>query len=1089
MKPPLFSTLAHRRALPGRVSCIEALESRVAPATLSFAQNYASGVNTGVPVGQDAAGNVFVAGTFDGSIDLDPTSGVTLLQTAEANTNGAAGSDMYIAKYSPAGALLWAKSWGGIPSGGLGTPSVQEIPRDLLVDPAGDVYVLAEFDTASAGIGGTGPINSKGGIDTVVLKLSGANGAPVGSFGIQGMLQFGGSGDDFAGRLGLDAIDGLYITGSYDSPNARLNTTGPFFAPTGDEVYVLKVSATDGSTFTPFGQNGLLHFGSAGPDRAGRPLVTETEIFIEAYEGNQGYVTKVASNSGVPFTFFGTNGRLDIADLGGVALDKSGRLLATGGDAILGGFLQRYLPSTGAPDTSFDVDGNLDLGGTQQFGQSIVVDAFDNIYVAGQTKLNPGTVSKYFLDRVLDTGAFDPNFGTGGRLNFATTGGDTHREISLSIDSAGYLAIRGFFTGKTDLDPTAGTKSATSAVPSLNAGHLSLDTFTLRLDPTGVDAANPFIYTDPSGDVVSIKVAGAGSLRVTPGTTPGVDIERIETVGTTSMTNLKIGLIRGSTGTLTIASIVTPGANQDLGTVTLGKGVILGDGVAGGDPALKITGKATRIVLTDVQAYSTLDFGEGLAYLDTYTNQPNLSIVKILGEGVTIDVTGDGTSAGVGGGGLGRVVVGNWIGAGTIKTTQSVKSFWLKNGNCDVVFELDKDGVGALTKANIGYMLVPNGSWGSSGSEIEGNCGTFNCGSFLAGATLSAGSITSMLVRSGPYAGTLTLNDPSAAGMRTFRVNSDFTGYVDSMSSIRNIQVVGDFKGSLLAPSIGLINAFSFDGTTTGNLFGDPLRHEIIATAGSLGALKTTGGGIKNYEVVVFTTFGGFKVSTGTGTNVSTVGLDNVKVLAAAINSISVSLKPKIGAGVISLVGINNSVFESESTIGPITSTHAISGSTFAASTTMGNITVGSTLFPTQGVSTSKFLAGTYLGGDGLIDGDEVFVRSGKIGNITVKGTFLTTTIAAGIDPVDGIYGNANDVAAPGGTLPASQKAIGKLVLGTGSGVLTGLVGLTHSFVVEGNKLAGLSIGGTTISIGGALPAYLRIGGAEAATDVLLRVI
>jgi hypothetical protein len=587
---------------------------------------------------------------------------------------------------------------------------------------------------------------------------------------------------------------------------------------------------------------------------------------------------------------------------------------------------------------------------------------------------------------------------------------------------------------------------------------------------------------------VRISVAGTGSLRITAGTTPGVDIEKIETLNTDATTKLKIGLSKTSLGTTTIASIVTPGTNQDLGSLTLGKNIILGDGIAGGDPALKITGKAGKVALTDVNAYSVIDFGEGLPYLDTYTNQPNVNIRNILGDGVVIDVTGDGTAGGVGGGGLGKLTVVNWAGDGLVKTTQSIKGFKLKTGDCYVVFEVDKFEVGVLTKADIGSMSIPNGAWGSSGSEIEGNCGSFNCAAFLAGATLSAGSINTLTVKSGPYAGTVTMKDPSAAGMGTFKVNSDFLGYVDSASSIRNIKVAGDFMGSLLASSIGAITAFTFDGTTTGDLYEDPLRHQIIATAGSLGAIKTTGGGMKNFEVAVFTKFGGFKIGVGTGVNVDTVGLDNVRVLAAEIGNVAVSLKAHPSAGALTLIGMRDTIIESETSIGTVNTTHAVEDTLIAAATQMGNITVGSTVFTTQGVTDSLFLAGVNLGGDGAIDGDETFIRAGKIGNIIIKGALLTSTIASGVNPVDGIWGNGNDIAGTGAGLPATQKAIGNIQLGAGSGTATTSPGLTHNYAIEGQKIASLKINAVTVPLTG-LPKYLKIGGAESVDDIVVRLV
>jgi hypothetical protein len=1071
-------------------SCVEPLEARVAPATFSFGQNLASGYNTSVPVAHDALGNIFMAGVFDGQIDIDPSAATLMLQTQESNVSGPLGSDIYVAKFSADGTLLWAQSWGGVP--GSGGMARQEAVRDILVDPMGNLFVLAEFDTVAAGIGGVGTVATtmEGTNDVALLKFNGGNGNLVTSFGNAGLVKFGGSGEDRAGRLGFEGSTGsLFVTGGFNSPDAQINGGGAMVAAVGnDETFVLKISALDGAPNGQFGGGGLIKFGSPSSDMGGRPMAFAGQLFLEAYEGKAGHVRKLDAMFGNPVAGFGSGGRIDIVNLGGVALDNAGRILATGGIAAVGGYLKRFDPSSGNIDPTFETDGTVDFGTTSQFGQSIVVDSNDNIYVAGTRKADEASIGQYFVARVTNAGAFDPSFGTNGRFFFGVSGLDMHREIRASVDNDGFLVMRGFFSGTTDLDPTNGTFSATAATPGPNVFHQNLDVFAIRIDPSGVDASNPFSLTDSSGDVVRISVAGTGSLRITPGTTPGVDIEKIETLNTDATTKLKIGLSKASLGTTTIASIVTPGANQDLGFLTLGKNVILGDGVPGGDPALKITGKAGKVALTDVNAHSTIDFGEGLAYLDTYTNQPNVTIRNILGDGVTIDVTGDGTAGGVGGGGLGKITVNNWMGAGLIKTTQSIKGFKQKFGDCYVVFEVDKFELGVLTKADIGSMSIPNGAWGSSGSEIEGNCGSFNCAAFLAGATLSAGSINTLTVKSGPYAGTVTMKDPSAAGMGTFKVNSDFVGYVDSASSIKNIKVAGDFMGSLLAKSIGSITAFTFDGTTTGDLFNDPLRHQIIATAGSLGAIKTTGGGMKNFEVAVFTKFGGFKISTGTGATVSTTGLDNVTVLAAEIGNISVAMKPHVTAGPITLIGMKDTIIESETSIGTVNTTHSVQDTLIAAATQMGNITVGSTVFTTQGVSTSMFLAGVNLGGDGAIDGDETFIRAGKIGNIIVKGAFLTSTIASGVNPVDGIFGNGNDIAGSGPGLPATQKAIGHIQLGAGSGTATTVPSLTHNYVIEGQKIASLKINAVTIPLT-SLPKYLKVGGAEDVNDVLVRLV
>jgi len=54
----------------------------------------------------DASGNVYVTGYFSGTVDFDPS-------VATFNLTSAGSTDIYIAKYSSAGALLWAEQMGG----------------------------------------------------------------------------------------------------------------------------------------------------------------------------------------------------------------------------------------------------------------------------------------------------------------------------------------------------------------------------------------------------------------------------------------------------------------------------------------------------------------------------------------------------------------------------------------------------------------------------------------------------------------------------------------------------------------------------------------------------------------------------------------------------------------------------------------------------------------------------------------------------------------------------------------------------------------------------------------------------------------
>ena len=62
--------------------------------------------NGGVAV--DKSGSAYVTGSFPGTVDFDPGSGVD----EHGSINGS--YDVFLSKFDSAGNFLWAKTWGGI---------------------------------------------------------------------------------------------------------------------------------------------------------------------------------------------------------------------------------------------------------------------------------------------------------------------------------------------------------------------------------------------------------------------------------------------------------------------------------------------------------------------------------------------------------------------------------------------------------------------------------------------------------------------------------------------------------------------------------------------------------------------------------------------------------------------------------------------------------------------------------------------------------------------------------------------------------------------------------------------------------------
>src|SRR4051812_41244899 len=123
---------------------IEPLEVRALLAGLSFSVG-SSGVDYGTGIGTDAAGNVYVAGTFQGKVDFKPGSGTSYL------TDDGKGS-AFVAKYDKNGAFKWARkiatqtqSFASAPVGVSGR---------VAVDSAGNVYTTGTFNTSDEISGG-----------------------------------------------------------------------------------------------------------------------------------------------------------------------------------------------------------------------------------------------------------------------------------------------------------------------------------------------------------------------------------------------------------------------------------------------------------------------------------------------------------------------------------------------------------------------------------------------------------------------------------------------------------------------------------------------------------------------------------------------------------------------------------------------------------------------------------------------------------------------------------------------------------------------------------------------------------------------
>lgn len=176
----------------------------------------------GQSIALDASGNILTTGVFQSTADFDPDAGTF-------NLTAAGNYDAFVSKLDNAGNFLWAKAMGG---------TSLEQPYSIAADAAGNVYscglfwFTADFDPGAAVFN----ITSPGGPDVYVSKLNSS-----GDF--VWAKTMGGTGYDEGRSLTLDAQGNVYIAGYFNAtadfdPNAgifNINSNG------GDDIFLCKL--------------------------------------------------------------------------------------------------------------------------------------------------------------------------------------------------------------------------------------------------------------------------------------------------------------------------------------------------------------------------------------------------------------------------------------------------------------------------------------------------------------------------------------------------------------------------------------------------------------------------------------------------------------------------------------------------------------------------------------------------------------------------------------------------------------------------------------------------------------------------------
>ena len=326
----------------------------------------------------DALGNSYVTGGFT-------STSLTLGTTTLTNSGNI---DFFIAKYDPAGNMLWA-------SGATG--SSNDGGNGIALDSHGNVYIAGSTNSSKLIIG------------TTTLTLKGYDDIFIAKYDASGNLKWaksaGGTSDELGLSVGVDANENAYLTGYFASTSLAIGTT-TLTNTGGNDLFVAKYDSLGNALWAKsLGGSGNEQGSGIATDATGNSYITGSFSSSSLTVGS----TTLTNNGGIDFLI--------------AKYDPSGNVLWAKGA----------------------------VGSSNDGGNGIALDAHGNPYVAGSSNSSSLTFGATTLTLKTYDDAFIVKYDVAGNVKWAGSAGGYQDDLALgvSIDPKGNSYLTGYFASST----------------------------------------------------------------------------------------------------------------------------------------------------------------------------------------------------------------------------------------------------------------------------------------------------------------------------------------------------------------------------------------------------------------------------------------------------------------------------------------------------------------------------------------------------------------------------------------------------------------------------------------------------------------